>query len=126
MSEEGQKFIDALHHYLLHEYIVPILASATAAGIGYFGGKRKRDSEADKLQVEAHTLAIDAITRNFQVLISGYESRIGDLTREVELLRDEVGILQKALERRINICQTNCDNFSDSHGVECSNLKPKV
>lgn len=95
MTDEGQDFLHALH-----EWLAPILGSATAAGIGYFAGHKKTQAEISRIEAERDAAGLDAVTRSFQALIAGYETRIEDLTREVESLRDEVRELRQALDRR--------------------------
>lgn len=95
MSEEGQKFLEALH-----EYLAPFLGAAATAAVGYVAGRRKTNAESAKLESEAGAIPLDAVTRSFQALIDGYEKRIEDLTDEVNALRDEVRALRQSLDKR--------------------------
>lgn len=101
VSDEAQKFLDALREYL------GIIGPVAGGAVGYLAGRRKIAAEANKLEIEADVAQLDAVTRRFQALIDGYEtqarndrSRIDDLTREVMQLRDEIKSLRKALDER--------------------------
>lgn len=95
MSDDAQKFIDAIH-----DYLVPVIGPAATGIIGYVVGRKRDTAEANKIDAEADKMAIDTITSSFQTLIDGYERRIEDLTTEVNALRDEVKELRKALDKR--------------------------
>lgn len=95
MSEEAQRFLDAVH-----EYLVPVIGPAATGIVGYVVGRKKDAAEANKMDAEADKMAIDSITSSFHTLIDGYERRIEDLTTEVNALREEVKSLRKALDRR--------------------------
>lgn len=51
--------------------------------------------------------AIEAITHRFEVLISGYETRIIDLTREVHELRAEVVRLRTFIDQNFMLIPTS-------------------
>jgi hypothetical protein len=56
----------------------------------------------DRIQADAaHS---DSLTRRFQSLMDGYESRIKDLTDEVSGLRGEVRSLRQALDKQVRTC----------------------
>lgn len=95
MSEEAQKLFLAIQ-----DYISPFLSSVAGGTVGYMAAKRKINAEAVKLEAEAEAAQLDSITRHFQALIEGYESRVADLVREVDDLRGEVLALRKALDAR--------------------------
>lgn len=104
ISEDAQKFLDALKDYAS---IIGFVGPAAGAAVGYVAGKKKREAEiarisaeAAKMEVDGEVAQINAITKNFEALIDGYETRIKDLTSEVHLLRDEVKQLRKALDAR--------------------------
>ena len=92
MSEDAQRFIDALH-----DYLIPVIGPAATGIVGFILGKRKDNAEAAKIEADADATALDSITHSFQTMIAGYERRIEDLTAEVNALRDEVKELRKAL-----------------------------
>lgn len=95
MTDDAQRFLDALHEYLL-----PALGTAATGVVGYLAGRRKDVAEANKIEAEADVMAIDSVTASFKALIDGYERRIEDLTAEVTSLRDEVKKLRQALDER--------------------------
>lgn len=95
ISEEAQRFLEALH-----DYLVPIIGPAATGIIGFAVGRRKDRAEANKLDAEADVIALDSVTASFKALIDGYERRIEDLTAEVMDLRDEVKALRQALDQR--------------------------
>lgn len=104
ISEDAQKFLDALKDYAS---IIGFVGPAAGAAVGYVAGKKRREAEIAKISAEAAKMEIDgevsqinAITKNFETLIDGYETRIKDLTLEVHALRDEVKQLRKALDAR--------------------------
>lgn len=97
ISEEAQRFIDAIKEYGV------VIGPAFGGMIGYMAGRKKIDAEASKLEIEGEVAQLDGITRHFEALIDGYEKRIADLTSEVHLLRDEVKQLRKALDSRPRI-----------------------
>lgn len=93
ISDEGQRFIDAIREY-------SIALAPGGALAGWWMGRRKSNAEAEKLLEEGDALRLDSITRHFQALIDGYEARVKDLTDEVEALRAEVQALRRALDKR--------------------------
>jgi predicted RNase H-like nuclease (RuvC/YqgF family) len=95
MSDEAQRFLEALH-----DYLVPVIGPAATGVVGFMVGKRKDRAEANKIDAEADVLAIDSVTASFKTLIDGYERRIEDLTAEVTELREEIKELRKALDVR--------------------------
>lgn len=97
ISEDAQRFVDALRQYI--DFIGP----AAGAAVGYVAGRKKINAEATKLVIDGEVAQLDGITRHFEALIDGYESRIKDLTSEVHQLRDEVKQLRKALDSRPRI-----------------------
>lgn len=95
MTDDAQRFLDAIH-----DYLVPLLGPAATGVVGYVVGRKKDAAEANRMEAEADKMAIDSITSSFHTLIDGYERRIEDLTTEVNALREEVKSLRKALDRR--------------------------
>jgi len=95
ISEDAQRFLEALH-----DYLVPIIGPAATGIIGFAVGRRKDRAEANKIEAEADVIALDSVTASFKALIDGYERRIEDLTAEVTSLRDEVKALRQALDQR--------------------------
>lgn len=95
MSEDAQRFLDALHGYL-----EPAIGAAATGIVGYVFGRRKDRAEANKIDAEADVIALDSVTASFKALIDGYERRIEDLTAEVTELRVEVKALRQALDQR--------------------------
>lgn len=95
ISEEAQRFLEALH-----DYLVPVIGPAATGIIGFAVGRRKDRAEANKLDAEADVMALDSVTASFKALIDGYERRIEDLTNEVMDLREEVRALRQALDQR--------------------------
>ena len=93
MSEEAQRFLEALKEY-------GAVLSAPVGVLGFLFGRRKAAAEAIALEIGAETAKLDGITRHFQALIDGYESRLKDLTEEIEALRDEIKELRQALDKR--------------------------
>ena len=80
MSEEAQKFLEALR-----DYILP-LSGPLGVGVGYVAGQRKTEAEARKLESEASAVALDSMTKNFKILIDGYETKVSSLIHEIEVL----------------------------------------
>ena len=95
MSDDAQRFLDAIH-----DYLVPLLGPAATGVVGFVVGRRREAAEVVKMEAEADATAIESITSSFQTLIDGYEKRIEDLTKEVTGLREEVKALRKALDAR--------------------------
>lgn len=93
ISEEAQRFLDALREY-------SIALAPGGAIAGWWMGRKKAHAEAAKLMDEGDAIRLDSITRHFQALIDGYEARVKDLTDEVEALRAEVQSLRQALDKR--------------------------
>jgi predicted RNase H-like nuclease (RuvC/YqgF family) len=82
---------------LVRDYVVPA-GGPLGVAIGWFVGRRRSAADARKIEKEADILVSDAMTRQFQALIGGYELRISDLTAEVHSLREEVKNLRVALD----------------------------
>ena len=94
MTEEAQRFIEALKEY------GAILTGPAGAAAGFIFARRRANAEATKMEADADVVQSDALTRQFQALVDGYERRVADLTAEVEVLRAEVKALRKVLDER--------------------------
>ena len=95
MSEEADRLIQAMH-----EYISPILSSLAGGAVGYFATRKRNEALAGKYEDEGDAAKLNAITKQFEILIDGYETRVADLVREIDSLRAEVLALRKALDDR--------------------------
>jgi cell division protein FtsB len=95
----------------IKDFLTPFLPPAITGYLGYAAAKHKITSDerlADQKQQnedKKEIIAVDAaqsdsMTRRFEALMDGYETRIHDLTQEVQQLREEVKSLRKALDQR--------------------------
>ncbi|CAB4145955.1 bZIP domain containing protein [uncultured Caudovirales phage] len=66
----------------------------------WWTGRAKFAAEVSKITAETNKTLNDVVDEHLKALLSGYESRIKDLTDEVEGLRAEVKELRKALDAR--------------------------
>lgn len=94
--------IEAWSHWVTA--IAPILTSGIGALAGWLLGRRERLAKIQSMETqhrkdaeEETGVIIDAITRRFQTLIDGYESRVRDLMEEIHSLREEVRQLRQVL-----------------------------
>lgn len=94
--------IEAWSHWVTA--IASILTSGIGAFAGWWLGRRERLAKIQSMETqhrkdaeEETGVIIDAITRRFQTLIDGYESRVRDLMEEIHSLREEVRQLRQVL-----------------------------
>lgn len=85
---------------LVKDFLVPVGGPAVGGLLGYLAARRKNDVLEDHFDAKNDALQLDAITRHFEALVTGYEKRIIDLTKEIDDLRDEIKELRKALDQR--------------------------
>jgi predicted nucleic acid-binding Zn-ribbon protein len=71
---------------------------------------RELSERVQKDQTDSDVAHADSMTRRFQALMDGYESRIKDLTNEVSALRDEVRNLRNSLDTQTRMC-ASCPHF---------------
>jgi hypothetical protein len=112
----------------LKDFLTPVLPPAITGYLGYAAAKHKIRSDerlADQKQrvddkkeiIAADAAQTDSMTRRFEALMDGYETRIHDLTHEVHQLREEVKSLRKALDQRTRAC-LDCPTFKDIPEIE--------
>jgi len=85
---------------LIKDFFVPVGGPAVGGVLGYVAAKKKNEILEESSDTKNDVMQLDAITRHFEALITGYEKRIIDLTKEIDDLRDEIKALRKALDER--------------------------